>query len=416
MNDFRSYFPFFENNKDITYLDNANTSQILGSCLSANIKFYSNYNYNIGRAGYAGARYAQQLKDWASQAAAVFFNTKPENIVFTTGATEGLNIIVKSFAPMFNRMNKSVTVLTTELEHASAILPWMTYIKDINIKYIKLTEDYRLTIDNIKAGIEEYNPDILLLSSMTNTTGEIRPIREIGELARQYAVPFIVDHAQGASHFPIDVEECDIDFLVCSLHKMYGPKGVGILYAKRPEFLKPIKVGGGMNKWFDKDGQFEFMEGNERLVAGTENVPNIFSSIEALEFLSKNWEQIEYNDIYLGVYAHKILSRLPKIKIYSNISSPILLFNIEGFEALDVMNFLDKKKIYIRAGNHCSKLTKDLFGLSTCRVSLGIYNTEEDLQKLYFALKEMIGDELCLENVPDQNNVKSENAEQINVR
>lgn len=416
MNDMRDYFPFFEYNKDITYLDSANTSQILGACLSSYIKYHYYSNYNIGRASYTGARHSQQLKDWALQSAADFFGTKKDNIIFTSGATEGLNIIAKSFVSMFKKMKLKPAILTTELEHASAILPWMALFKDIDIKYIKLTEDYRLTVDNLKAAIDEYNPDILILSSMTNTTGEIRPLKEIGEITKEHKITFIVDHAQGATHVPVDVQECNIDFLTCSMHKMYGPKGVGILYAKRPEFLRPIKFGGGMNKWFNKNNEFELLDNNDRFYAGTENAPSEFCAMEAIAFVKNNWEQIRVHDIYLGTYLYKLLLRLPKIKIYSVPNSSICLFNIDGFEALDVMNYLDKKNIYIRAGNHCSKLTGDLFGLATCRVSLGIYNTEEDLIRLYKALKEMIGDELCLENVQDQNPVKLENVEQTNVR
>jgi cysteine desulfurase / selenocysteine lyase len=417
LQDFRSYFPFFESTNDITYLDNANTTQILGSCLSSIVKYYYAYNYNIGRASYSGARYAQQLKEWAIEAAAVFFNTKPENIFYTTGSTEGLNLIAISFCKMFQALhsNKKFTLLTTELEHASAILPWMTYGKRlIDIKYIQLNNDYSLSMDNLNKAIELYDPDILLLSSMTNTTGEIRPLEEIGKITKDKKITFIVDHSQGAAHVEVDVDKCNIDFLTCSLHKMYGPKGTGILYSRIPQFIRPMKFGGGMNKWFDKQGNFELLNTNDRLAAGTENVPNMFSAINALEFIIKNWNEIYKHDRYLGLFAHKLLGKLPKIKLYSNVSSSIVLFNIDGYEALDVMNYLDKKNIFIRGGNHCSKLTGDLFGLSTCRVSFGIYNTEEDVIQLYKALKEM-EEELCLENVTEKT-VQLDNVEQINVR
>lgn len=416
MNDMREFFPYFKYNDNITYLDSANTSQILGTCLSAYVKYHYRYNYNIGRASYSGARYAQQLKDWALEAAGVFLGTTKEHIIYTTGATEGLNIIAKSFCNMFKKTKQKCVLLTTELEHASAVLPWMAFGKDnIDIKYIKLNDDYSFSLENLEQAIKQYSPDVLLLSSMTNTTGEIRPLKEIGLVAKKYCIPFIVDHAQGAAHVPVNVEECNIDFLSLSLHKMYGPKGVGILYARRPKFLQPIRLGGGMNKWFNTKGEFEIQTNNEKFAAGTENVPADFCAIEALEFVMKNWEQIKVHDMYLGTYLYKLLSRLPKIKIYSIPNSSIILFNIDGFEPLDVMNYLDKKNIYIRAGNHCSKLTSELFGLSTCRISLGVYNTEEDLIKVYKALKEMIGDELCLNNVQDQKNVKSEDVELMNV-
>ena len=388
--DFRGMFPFFEKTEDITYLDNANTSQILGSSLSCLIKTYWHANYNIGRGSYKGTRIATALKKTASEVYADFIGTKPENIIYTTGATEGLNIIAYSYCAWLRRCKKRAVLLTTKLEHASAIMPWMAFGKNIiDIKYIKLTENYELTLENLKKAIDEYNPSILLLASMTNTTGEKRPLKEIGQIAKKEGIAFVVDHAQGAAHFPINVEECNIDFMAFSLHKMYGPKGVGVLYAHKTAFLKPMKLGGGMNKYFLPNGEFEIMEGNEKFYAGTENIPSVFAGTESAIFLQENWKNIKKQDLYLGLFAHKLLSKLPKIKIYSNPQSPILLFNMDGFEALDVMEFLDKKNIYIRSGNHCAKLTGDLFGLSTCRVSLGIYNTEEDIIKLYNALKEM---------------------------
>lgn len=388
MKDMRELFPFFEHNKNITYLDNANTTQILGSCLSSYIKYYYNFNYNIGRASYTGARMAQQIKDWALASAGKFLGTEASNIIFTSGATEGLNLVAYSICNTLKQEHKRATLLTTELEHASAILPWMAFGKNvIDIQFIKMTDDYCLTVDNLKAAISKYKPDILLLASMTNTTSEVRPLKEIGKVAKEHDIIFVVDHAQGAAHVPISVDEYNIDYLSCSLHKMYGPKGLGILYARHPETLRPMRLGGGMNQWFEKDGTFEIQEGNERFAAGTEDVPVYCAAMEAIDFVMSNWEQIKIHDVYLGTFAYGLLSRVPGVEIYSKKGSPIVLFNVKDKEALDVMEQLDNDNIYIRAGNHCSKLTKDLFGLSTCRVSLGIYNTEEDLMRLYKALK-----------------------------
>lgn len=389
-NDFQKLFPFFENNKGVVYLDNANTSQILGACLTSLIDTYQYANYNIGRSSYKGARIATALKREATKIYADFIGTKPENIIFTTGATEGLNLVAYSYCNMLRKTKKKAVLLTTKLEHASALMPWMAFGKNIiDIHFINLTEEYELTLENIKKATFECQPDILLLSSMTNTTGEIRPLEEIGQFAKENGITFVVDHAQGAAHFPVDVEKCNIDFMSFSLHKMYGPKGVGVLYARMPNFIRPMKVGGGMNKYFTPEGEYELLDNNEKMYAGTENVPSIFAGTESALFLKENWDKMMKQDLYLGLFAHRLLSKLPKIKIYSNPQSPILLFNIDGFEASDVMEYLDKKNIYIRAGNHCVKLTQDLFGLATCRVSLGIYNTEEDLVKLYEALKEI---------------------------
>ena len=414
MNDMKAYFPYFEYNKDITYLDSANTSQILGSCLSSYIKYHYMCNYNVGRGSYLGAKQAQQIKDWAIDSAARFINAPSESIFYTTGATESLNIITYSFCRLAKQMKKKLVLLTTRLEHASAILPWMVLGKNcIDIKYIDTKEDYSIDVECVSKAIEEHNPDILLLASITNTTGEIRPIKEIGELTKEKKITFIVDHAQGAAHLPINVEECNIDFLAFSLHKMYGPKGVGVLYARSPKFIKPIKFGGGMNKYFEDTGDYDFLDTNDRMAAGTENVPAMYASIDAFEFLFQNWDEVKMHDFYLSNYAHKLLARLPHIKLYSKPNSSIILFNIGDLEPLDVMEYLSKKKIYIRGGNHCAKMTKDLFGLATCRASIGIYTTEQDIENLYKALKQLEDDVLCLKNnAQDQITAKLENVEQ----
>lgn len=392
MEEIRKKFPFFQYNKDIVYLDNANTSQIYGPCLSQINKIYCETNYNIGRSGYEGARKAQTLKEDSQKIFADFIGALPEQIIFTTGATEGLNLIAYSLCKKAIEQNRKLTILTTELEHASALMPWMAFGQNnIQLHYLKLQDDFSLPdADEIKATIEKIKPDILLLSSMTNTTGEYRNIKEIGEIAQTHNVLFIVDHAQGAAHLQIDVRECHIDYLAFSTHKMYGPKGVGILYAKNPDTIVPIKYGGGMNKFYEYDGNYELADGLSRMYAGTENVPNIRAAAECVNFLKSQWTSISSKEIYLGLFAYQLLSKLPGVTIYSKNTSPIILFKIEGYESSDIMDFLSEKNIYIRAGNHCAKLTKSLFGLSTCRVSIGIYNTEDDIYKLYSSLKEML--------------------------
>lgn len=394
MNDFKKLFPFFLRHEDIAYLDSANTSQILSKSLASINAFYKDYNFNIGRGSYSGSRYTEQLKEWAEIKAANFIEAEPYQIIFTTGATEGLNMIARSFRYFCKKSNKKIKLLTTKLEHASCIMPWIAFPKDlIEINYLKLNDDYTFNIEAFEKEMENNTPDIVLLSSMTNTTGEKRPLKEIGLLCEKYNTAFIVDHAQGAAHYQINVKECRIDFLCFSLHKMYGPKGLGVLYAKNPMFIKPYKLGGGMNKTFDENS-FSLQDNNTRFYAGTENLEAIVGAIPVFDFFEENWDNIELLEQYYGTFLYKLLSKIPGIAIYSVPNSTILLFNMKNFEALDVMSYLDKKDIYIRAGNHCSKLTKDLFGLSTCRISLGIYNDTEDISAAYRVLNDMVRENL----------------------
>lgn len=389
---FRKLFPYFENNNEITYLDNANTSQILGASLSDYVSYHYDNNYNLGRGQYKGAETAQSLFDWAKVAASSFIGGKPEGVIFTSGATSGLNLVAQSVCQDFYKSDKTKkrVILTTELEHSSALLPWMAFGRNmIEFRFIKLTDDYELTMENLKTALDEHRPDVLLLSSMTNTTGETRKLKEISEEIKNRELIFIVDHAQGAAHVEVNMEKLNIDYLVFSLHKMYGPKGVGVLYAKDPKTLSPMTFGGGMNKYFTKEGKFALEDDEKLLYAGTQNLSSIYASISVFEFFIQNWEEIQKRKQYLASYAHKLFEKIPNIKVYSKSFSPIVLFNLKNYDAVEISEALDKKNIYIRVGNHCAKLTKDLFGLSTCRMSLGIYNTEEEIIKTYRALKEI---------------------------
>lgn len=412
MANYKNEFPFFESNPGIAYLDNANTTQIHKSVLDAINAFYTHFNYNIGRAGYRGARQMAQIKEWAQLGAAKFLNAKKEQIIFTSGATEGLNLVASSFVYWGEKQNKKFKVLTTKLEHASLFLPWLDS-KKAEFSFLKLNNDYTFNLDFFKEELEKNLPDVVLLSSMTNTTGEVRPLEEIGKLCKQYGVVFIVDHAQGAAHVQIDVEKMNIDFLAFSLHKMYGPKGLGVLFAKNPFFLKPSRVGGGMNKWFTETNM-EYQDSLDRFYAGTENLEALCGAVEIFNFFEENWGGIKSIELYFGTFMYKLLQKIPNIEIYSVPNSTIFLFNIKDIEALDVMNYLDRENICIRAGNHCSKLTKELFGLSTCRVSLGVYNDENDLAALYHALKKLTEEEICQKSVQEEQNAELKNVEQMN--
>ncbi len=414
-NTIKKFFPFYEKEHGINYLDNANTTQILGSSLEMMDTIYKRCNFNLGRTSYQGAKVAQQVRDESAAIIADFIGATPDNIIFTSGATEGLNYIADSFCNYYASEGRKGVLLTTELEHASAILPWIMFGKNIfEIKYIKLEEDYNLTEDNIKAAFIEHQPNVLLLSSMTNTTGEKRDLKLIGSIAKHFGVPFIVDHAQGAAHMSIDVREQNIDFLAFSGHKMYGPKGIGVLYARNLDTLKMQRFGGGMNKTYGLSEQGTFFlpqDGVERFQAGSENFPAICGLSTATEFIKDNIKDITNHEIFLSKLCLTLLERIKGVRIHSTKEwdTSIVLFTIDDYEASDIMDFLDKREIYIRAGNHCSKLTGNLFGLSTCRISVGAYNTEDEIIALYKALVEMLGGEKkCLkeEYVQELKNAK----------
>ena len=294
---------------------------------------------------------------------------------------------------MRHYLKKGDEVLITKAEHASNVLPWFELEKEMGIvvKFIPLTRDYKVTLDNVKA-VTTNKTKVISLAYITNVIGDVRPIKEISEFAHQNNILLCVDGAQSVPHMKTDVLRDDIDFLAFSAHKMLGPTGVGVLYAKKKflEVMPPFKYGGGMNIKFESTKELEYKEVPLRFEAGTQNISGVLGLKAAIEYIeSIGIEKIREHEIKLREYLIKRLKEVSNVTVYNEASeSGIVIFNLDKIFAEDTANYLNHYHICVRAGNHCTKMIKDDLGVkNTCRISLYLYNTFEEIDKLIDVLK-----------------------------
>ena len=387
--DFKKDFPML--NKSLIYLDNCATTLKPTSVINAVSDYYENYSANAHRGDYDISRIVDDKLLDARQKTANFINAKSsKEIIFTSGATESLNMVIKGFFKDY--LKSKDEVLTTKAEHASLVLPWFNVAKKNGaiINYIDLNDDLTLDIENVKKAITK-RTKVIALAHVTNVIGDVRPIKEICKYAHKLGILVLVDGAQSVPHEKIDVQDMDVDFLTFSAHKMLGPTGVGVLYGKEKYLnqVKPIIEGGGMNAFFDSLMNVEYKKLPEKLEAGTQNIAGILGFSKAIDYINKvGIDNIHKHEVELKKYMVNEMSKLKNITIYNkSIENGIVTFNVEGVFAQDVAAYLNKKGICVRVGNHCAKILSEVLGVkNTCRASIYFYNTKEDVNKLIEAL------------------------------
>lgn len=370
--------------KSLIYFDNAATTFKPNQVINSVIDYYSNYTANAHRGDYDISYEVDTKYEGVRKKVKEFINAKKdEEIVFTSGTTQSLNMIVNGF---FNDyLNDGDEVLLTKAEHASNILPWFNIEKDIKIKYIELDNEL-VTLDNVIKSITP-NTKVISLAHITNVIGDERPIKEITDYAHKHNILVVLDAAQSAPHVKIDVENLGVDFMGFSGHKMCGPTGIGVLYGKYELLnkLNPQNVGGGMNNDFESNMTYRYKELPYRLEAGTPNIEGVIGLGSAIDYINSiGINNIENYVSNLRSYAIDKLSKLKNIDIYNkDIKSSTIIFNVRGVHSQDTSTYLNKHGICVRAGNHCAKILKDEIGVTnTCRISLYFYNTKEDIDKL----------------------------------
>jgi len=387
----REDFPMLK--QDIIYLDNGATSLKPQCVIAKMVDYYENYSANAHRGDYDISYKVDLEYENVRDLVKEFIGAKKkEEIVFTSGATDSLNLIVNGF--FNNLLEAGDEILITKTEHASNVMPWFRVAGETGaiIKYIPLDDNHFVTLDNLKKVITP-NTKVISLAHITNVVGDIRPIKEITKFAHENNIFVVVDGSQSVPHIKVDVENLDIDFLAFSAHKMLGPTGVGILYAKYELMnnIEPINLGGGMNESFDTPEKMVLKEIPTRLEAGTPNISGVIGLGEAIRYLNKlGMNQIEKKEKELRNYLIEKLITLPHIDILNlEADSGIVAFNVDGIFSEDVAYYLNKYGICVRAGNHCAKLTKDVFGIAnSLRVSLYFYNTESEIDNLVELLKD----------------------------
>lgn len=386
----RDDFPAIDNN--LIYFDNSATSLKPKCVIDKMMEYYSKYTSNIHRGDYNNAIRTNKEYDEAREVVKNFIHAKSmEEIVFTSGTTDSLNTIV--FGYFKNILNKDDEVLITKSEHASNVLPWFVLEKmgKCTIKYIRLNENYEVTLENVKKSINK-NTKVISIAHVSNVIGDIRDIEGIGKIAKDNNLYFVVDAAQSVSHINIDVIKSNISFLAFSGHKMCGPTGVGVLYGKN-EYLKnlvPLKYGGGMNESFNSDKSYILKNYPTNLEAGTPPIAEVIGLKEAINYVTSiGVENIHKHELELKKYLISRIENMDNIIIYNkDTESGIVTFNIKDVFAQDTSIYLNTYGIAIRAGNHCAKILKDEIGIkNTCRISFYIYNTFEEIDKLVEALK-----------------------------
>ena len=373
--------------KDIIYFDNGATTFKPKCVIDKIVDYYSNYTANAHRGDYKTSIKVDMEYEDARNTVQDFINAKSrEEVIFTSGSTQGLNMIVNGFfAPL---MEENDEVLITKAEHASNVLPWFNLAKTngIKVNYIPLDDNYYVTLENVKKSITP-NTKVISLAHITNVIGDERPIKEICEYAHKNNIFVVVDAAQSAPHRKLDVQDLDVDFLVFSGHKMLGPTGIGVLYGKKEllENLIPTEFGGGMNESFDNVNEVYLKKLPARLEAGTPNIAGAIGLGEAIKYLNSiGMNKISEYEKELRKYLIDKLNNIKHIDIIDFESdSGIVAFNVDGIFSQDVAVYLDKYNICVRAGNHCAKILKDEVGVkNTCRISLYLYNTKEEIDRL----------------------------------
>ncbi|HOB26285.1 MAG TPA: cysteine desulfurase, partial [Bacilli bacterium] len=380
----RNDFPILKNG--LIYFDNGATTLKPQNVIDSINDYYLNYSSNIDRGEYDISFKADEAYNKARENVAKFINANTNEIVFTSNATDSLNYIVNGYFK--NILKSGDEVLLTQAEHASNILPWFNLSNEIGITLdcIPLDDNYHVTLDNVIKMIND-KTKVISLAGISNVIGDIRPIKEITKYAHEHGIYVVVDGAQSVPHIKTDVKDLDIDFLAFSAHKMLGPTGVGIMFAKDKymSLIKPLKLGGGMNESFDSPDEIKLKEYPKVLEAGTPNIAGVISTSAAVDYLNKiGMDNIQEYESNLKAYAVSLLSKYHHIHILNTIAdSGIISFYVDNIFSQDVGYYLNKYHICVRTGNHCAKLLKNEVGVTnTVRVSLYFYNTKEEIDKL----------------------------------
>ncbi len=387
----RNDFPMLK--EDIIYLDNAATSFKPKCVIDKMTEYYEKYSANAHRGDYDISYKVDVAYEKTRELVKDFINAKSvEEIIFTSGATESLNMIVEGF--FNNYLEAGDEVLITTSEHASNVLPWYRLQKNLGIviKFIPLDEFNYVTLDNVIASITP-KTKVISLAHITNVIGDKRPIKDICKIAHENNIFVVVDGAQSVAHIKTDVEDLDMDFLAFSAHKMCGPTGVGVLYGKKEllENLEPINLGGGMNENFSPDGETQLKGLPHRLEAGTPNIAGVIGFSESIKYLNNiGMDKISEYERNLRIQLIDKLIKIPYIDIINLESdSGIVTISVEDIFSQDVAYYLNKYNVCVRAGNHCAKMLKNNIGITnTVRISLYFYNTIEEIDAIVDLLKD----------------------------
>tara|TARA_B100000575_G_scaffold293202_1_gene303828 strand:- start:1692 stop:2915 length:1224 start_codon:yes stop_codon:yes gene_type:complete len=381
------------NNKPLVYFDNAATSQTPICVIDCIKDYYGQYNSNIHRGVHSLSYEATSAYENARNKVKDHFNIKHrEEVIFTSGTTHSINIVSNGFSKI---LTKDDEIIVSGLEHHSNIVPWQMMVEDCGAKLrvIPLLENGELDMDEF-ASILSPKTKIVFLNHVSNALGLINPIEKIINMSHQKGAFVLIDGAQSAAHFKIDLQKLNVDFFTASAHKLCGPTGVGFLYGKKELLnrMEPLMGGGEMisDVTFSKT---TYADIPQKFEAGTPNISGVIAFGRALDYLNEiGLEKIENYEKDLLDYANSKLKQIEGLKIYgdSKNKTSVISFNIEGIHSYDIGALLDKFGIAVRTGQHCAQPIMDHFGVDgTVRVSFSFINTFQEIDELFEALKKV---------------------------
>lgn len=394
----RQDFPILQrkiNDHDLIYFDNAATTQKPHKMIEAIKYYYTNNNANIHRGLHTLSEEATEQYEQTRKTVAQFIHAfDHNNIVFVRGTTEGINLVASSLSNCHFQPNDEI--ILSIAEHHSNIVPWQILAKKLKLKlkFISLEENCELNLSHLQTLFSK-KTKLVAINHISNVLGIINDVKKITKIAHQNNVPILIDGAQAAPHIPINVSDIDCDFYVFSAHKMYGPTGIGALYAKKEWLQKmpPYHGGGEMINVVDIQG-FETAEIPHKFEAGTPNIADTIgwqTSINYLSALDKNL--IKNNEYNLLTYATKQLMTIPGLKILGPSQNKIgvISFTIDNCHSHDVAALINQFGVALRVGHHCAMpLMKYLGVTSTLRISFGLYNTLNEIDLFMHYLKKVI--------------------------
>ena len=398
----REDFPILNelvNNRPLVYLDNAATTQKPQAVLNAIVEAYSKWNANVHRGVHHLSQVATQKHEEARKIVAEFIHAQTEEIIFTKGTTDSINMLAWSFGEAMIKEGDEIVV--SQLEHHSNIVPWQMLCerKKAQLKVIPLREDLSIDIEAFKGLLNE-RTKLVSVAHVSNLLGIINPVSEIISIAHQLHIPVCIDGAQSVPHLAIDVQNLDCDFLVFSAHKMYGPTGLGVLYGKKEwlDKLPPAEGGGEMIEHV----QFEKTTYNVlpyKFEAGTPNYVGSYAFGKTIEYMQLlDLESIASYEHELTLYLEAQLKTLSNVRVYAEglHKAGAVSFNVYRGDGVlihpfDVGVLLDRQGVAVRTGHHCAEpLIEYLQVPGTVRASVALYNSKEDIDTFIVALKKAI--------------------------
>lgn len=394
----RADFPILTqtvNDLPLVYLDNAATTQKPQSVIDAISHYYSSTNSNIHRGNHTLAVQATQAYEDVRKKIAAYLNApSPDQIIFTRGTTESINLVAYSFGQAF--VKEGDEVIASQLEHHSNYVPWelMCQRQGANFRVIPIDENGELDFQAFRGLLNE-KTRLVAINHVSNSLGTVNPIKEFIDLAHEANVPVLIDAAQGVQHLAHDVQALDADFYAFSGHKIYAPMGIGMLYGKREwlEKIPPFISGGQMiDQVTPTKVTFNILP--YKFEAGTPNVADVIGLGAAIDYINQfDFAQLQAYEEGLLAYGLDLLKSIPGMKIYGDPKhrSAIMPFNIEGIQHYDLGILLDTKGVAVRTGQHCTQPIMDALHIpGTVRASVALYNTREDLDALAHGIERVM--------------------------